>query len=227
MPQQISHSLDVKPEITLNVTRLVATCIKIAAHLGITQESLADFDAFASSATTELRRLVIDKENAFLLAWFDVTGVLEHPATNTPTFDDLEQAIGELRSGPSLAVADLLVLSPTTWSAIRREKDAMERYYFAPDPSAAEVNSVWGVPVVSTTACPDGEGWLIETTRVGRLLVRESMTVRMGFSGDDFVPNVVRYVAEERCFFAVERPSAVLHLTGLAPATARSSSKSK
>jgi HK97 family phage major capsid protein len=117
------------------------------------------------------------------------------------------------------------VLSPTTWSAIRREKDLQDRYYVAPDPSAAEVNSCWGVPVVSTTACPDGEGWLLDTTKAGRMIVREPLAVRMGVSGDDFVRNIVRYVCEERCFFAVERPSAVLHLTGLAPATVESRSK--
>jgi HK97 family phage major capsid protein len=211
-----------KPEITLNVTRQTAVCIKIAAHLGLTQESIADFDAFTSSATTELQRLVIDKENAFLLAWLNVAGILTHPATNTPTFDDIEEAIAELRSGPSLATADLLVVSPTTWSSIRREKDGMERYYVAPDPSVGEVNTVWGVNVVSTTAVPDGEGWLLDTTKAGRMIVREPMTLRVGFSGDDFVRNVVRYISEERCFYAVERPSAVLKLTGLAPETAKS-----
>jgi hypothetical protein len=89
----------------------------------------------------------------------------------------------------------------------------------------AEVNSVWGVPVVSTTACPDGEGWLLDTTRLGRLAVRESLTVRMGFGNDDFVRNIVRYVCEERCVLTVERPSAVLHITGLGSGTTRSKSK--
>jgi hypothetical protein len=71
------------------------------------------------------------------------------------------------------------------------------------------------VPVLETTACPDGEGWLLDTTKFGRLAVRETLTMRVGYSGTDFVQNVLRYVAEERCVLTVERPSAVLHLTTL------------
>ncbi|MGB5113547.1 MAG: phage major capsid protein [Mycobacterium sp.] len=218
-----------KPEITLNVTKLTATVVKIAAHLGLTWESVQDFDAFTSAATTELQRLITDKENAFILAWLNVAGILTHAAVNTPTFDDLEEAISKLRVGPSLAVANLLVVSPSTWSAIRREKDGMERYYVAPDPSVAEVNSAWGVPVVSTTACPDGEGWLLDTTRlVGcwsvSLWVFGSASPTTTSSRTSFAT-----CARSAACWAVERPSAVLHLTGLAPvtATARSGASSK
>jgi hypothetical protein len=70
----------------LNVTKLVATCIKIAAHLGLTWESIQDFDAFTSSATTELQRLVIDKENFFLLAWWDTH---RHPGAPGDQHPDL------------------------------------------------------------------------------------------------------------------------------------------
>jgi Phage capsid family len=210
----------VKPEVTLNTTKLVATAVKIAAHLGLTQESIFDFDAFTSSANTELQRLVIDAENAQVLGWLNTAGILTHPAATGPnavTFDDIEEAIAELRVGPSLATADLLVLNPATWSAIRREKDQQERYYVAPDPSLSEVSSVWGVPVVATTACPVADGWLLDTTKFGRLAVRETLVVRIGYSGDDFVRNVVRYVAEERCVLTVERPSAICRITGLTP----------
>jgi hypothetical protein len=36
---------------------------------------------------------------------------------------------------------------------------------------------------------------------------------------------VVRYVCEERCVLTVERPSAVLHLTGLSSSTTKSMAK--
>jgi hypothetical protein len=217
----------VKPEVTLNVTQLVATAVKLAAHLGLSWESMSDFDAFTSSATTELQRLVIDKENEFILAWLNTAGILTHAAVGTPQFDDIEEAIAELRSGPSLAVADLLVLSPSTWSALRREKNLQGTYYVAADPSVGEVSSIWGVPVVSTTVCPDGEGWLLDTTKFGRLAVRESLSVRIGFANDDFVRNIVRYVCEERCILTVERPSAVLHLTGLTATTTTTKASAK
>jgi hypothetical protein len=77
------------------------------------------------------------------------------------------------------------------------------------------VDRIWGVEVLETTVCPDGEGWLLDTTKFGRLAVREPLTVRIGYSGTDFVENVLRYVCEERCVLTVERPSAVLHITTL------------
>ena len=85
----------------------------------------------------------------------------------------------------------------------------------APDPSSDEVNQAWGVPVLETVVCPDGEGWLLDTTKFGRLALRESLIVRMGYANDDLVRNILRYVAEERCVLTVERPAAVLHLTTL------------
>jgi hypothetical protein len=47
------------------------------------------------------------------------------------------------------------------------------------------------------------------------------LALRIGYSGTDFVQNVVRYVAEERCVLTVERPAAVLHLTGFTTTTTR------
>lgn len=76
-----------------------------------------------------MQRLVIDAENSLILSWLDTTGILTHAATAAPvspatTFDDIEQAIAALRVGPSLATANLLVINPSTWSAIRRQKDS-------------------------------------------------------------------------------------------------------
>jgi capsid protein len=219
-----------KPEIVLTTTQITASAEKIAAHMGLTWESIQDWDAFTASATTELQRLVVDAENSLILSWLNTTGILTHAATAAPTppattFDDIEQSIAALRVGPALATADLLILNPASWSAIRRQKDSYGRYYVAPDPSRDEVDQVWGVPVLETTVCPDGEGWLLDTTKFGRLAVRETLALRIGYSGTDFVTNVLRYVCEERCVLTVERPAAVLHITTLPTAATTGSSK--
>lgn len=39
--------------------------------------------------------------------------------------------------------------------------------------------------------------------------------MRVGWSGDDFTRNLLRTVAEERLNLAVERPDAVMKITGL------------
>jgi hypothetical protein len=73
--------------------------------------------------------------------------------------------------------------------------------------------------VLTTTACITGDAFLVDTSRFGFAVIRESLTLRQGTSADDFVRNLVRWVAEERLTLAVERPQAVLMLTGL-PVTA-------
>jgi HK97 family phage major capsid protein len=120
------------------------------------------------------------------------------------------------------AVPDLFITSPSSWSALRRIKDTLNRYILSPDPSQGQVNSLWGVPVITTTAVPPGDGFLIDTNLFGAVIIREGLTVRQGLSEDDFVRNLVRFVAEERLNLATERPKAVLRLTNL-PTTAQTS----
>jgi HK97 family phage major capsid protein len=219
-----------KPEITLNTTKITAAAVKIAAHLGLSWESIQDWDAFTASATTELQRLVIDEENTQILSWLNTTGILTHAATAAPTppassYSDIEQAIAQLRVGPALATANLLILNPASWSAIRRQTNTLGNFLIG-DVTSDQVDQVWGVEVLETTVVPDGEGWLLDTTKFGRLAVRETLAVRIGYSGTDFVQNILRYVCEERCVLTVERPAAVLHITTL-PTTAATASTKK
>ena len=55
-------------------------------------------------------------------------------------------------AGSALAEPDLFITSPSSWSALRRIKDDLNRYILAADPSKDEVNSLWGIPVLVTTA---------------------------------------------------------------------------
>ena len=124
-------------------------------------------------------------------------------------------SIAAMRVGAALAEPDLLVLHPTTWSAIRRSKDSQNRYLVAPDPTADDANSVWGVEVLVTTVMAAGAGTLIDTKKFGKVLVREGLTLQTGSANDDFTKNLVRFVCEERLAPAVEPPAALLSITGL------------
>jgi hypothetical protein len=105
-------------------------------------------------------------------------------------------------------------LNPSTWSAIRRQTNTLGNFLIG-DVTVDPVDRVWGCEVLETTVCPAGEGWLLDTTKFGRLAVREVLALRIGYSGTDFVSNVLRYICEERCVLTVERPAAVLHITTL------------
>jgi hypothetical protein len=101
-------------------------------------------------------------------------------------------------------------------------------YYVAADPSTDQVEQVWGCPVLQSTAFAAGIGVLLDTTLMGRVAVRESLTLRIGWAGSDFTDNIVRQVTEERLNLAVERPAAICQITGLptaAPTEAKAVAK--
>lgn len=218
-----------KPEITLNTDKVLLQMLKLAAHTGTSWESVQDFGSWQGYVTGELARQIYDVENAQLLlgsgtdgnltGFTSVSGILTHIAGQGTTpitpLDDIELAITAMRTGPALAEPRVAVFHPDTWSAIRRQKDQLGRYLTSPDPTADEANSIWGVPVVTTTQFTPGDGLLIDTTKFGRVYWRDGLVLLMGYSGSDFTDNVIRFVAEERFNLAVERPAAVLHITGL------------
>jgi hypothetical protein len=52
-----------------------------------------------------------------------------------------------------------------------------------------------------------------------RAVIREPLITRIGYAGTDFTSNIVRFVSETRITQTIERPQAILKLTGL-PTTA-------
>jgi HK97 family phage major capsid protein len=230
-----------KPEVKLNLDHIDLVMKKIACHTAESWEVLQDLDVFTRYVQQELPLRLIETENhqllygrgdSFneLLGFWSTPSVLLHDCTpsamaasKTAYLDDIEESIEQLRSGPALAEPNLFVTSPSTWSALRRVKDDLNRYILAADPSQDEVNSIWGIPVLVTTKAVPGDGFLLDTTKFGRAIIREGLSVRQGTDSDDFTRNLLRWVWEERLNLACERPSAVLLLSAL-PVTASSGS---
>ncbi|MDD7814449.1 phage major capsid protein [Mycobacterium sp. CSUR Q5927] len=164
-----------------------------------------------------------DGTSGHLTGLSHTSGILIHDASadtgsNVTAIDSIEKSTAALRAGPSLATANLLVLHPNTWSALCRLKDSTGRFLFIgsdSDPSQVEATSIFGVPVLVTTQQAAGSALLLDTAKFGRALVRAPLTLKVGYTQDDFVRNIVRIIAEERFVLQVERPSAVLQVTGL------------
>jgi len=144
-----------KPEVVLNVDKLVATAVKLAAHLALSREISDDWSAFSQYATNELFKIVINTENQQLLnaagggadmtGFYATAGILTHDCaadvgTNETPLDSIEKSIADLRSGSALAEPDLFVLHPEDWSAMRRLKDTLGRFLLAPDPMGSSTS---------------------------------------------------------------------------------------
>jgi HK97 family phage major capsid protein len=201
-------------------------------NTAISHETLSDWEQWRSYVLTECFKQIIDLENSQLLngsgtgtnvlGFLQTSGILTHACASDPpsytAIDSIESSITQLRVGNALALQNpadgLLILSPSTWAAIRRIKTTTNQYV-AGDPLSAPIDRIWGVPVLVTTAMTAGTGLLLDTTKFGHALVREGLVMKQGFSGTDFVSNLTRYVFEERIALAVVRPQAVLAISGL------------
>jgi HK97 family phage major capsid protein len=214
-----------KPELVLDWTPTTLTARKIAVQSGVPDEVLADFGTFLAYLTSELARTVIEAENAQilngdgtgdnLLGLLNTSGMLTRAKATDTALDAVEQAIADLRTGPSYVDPDLLVFHPTTWSSIRRTKDTTGRYILGADPTAAEANTLWGLPVAVTTTMPIGTGLLGNMAEGTKAYIRQGITADLGVTGDDFIHNITRVRCEERLALGVTRPSALLKITGL------------
>ncbi|MDN4519604.1 phage major capsid protein [Mycolicibacterium austroafricanum] len=214
-----------KPELVFNTDRVILAVQKIACHSALSWESMSDWDAFTSYFLGELQRQVIDTENDELLngdgttghlaGLLNTSGILTHATATETGLDAVELAIAKMRTGAALAEANLFVVHPNTWSAIRRTKDGQDRYLVTADPTQGASKTLWGVEVLPTTTIAPGVGGLLDTRKFGHVVVREALALRTGTNDDDFTRNLQRWIAEERLALAVERPAAVCKITGL------------
>jgi HK97 family phage major capsid protein len=234
-----------KAEVVFQADALTKAAVKLAAHVGLTYEIITDFVAFQQYAGQELYKQIIDCENAEILAgdsvgtdmdgFYTTPGILTYNAAAAAApdtvWDSLDKSIAALRAGAALAEPDLLVLNPTDWSTIRRVKDAYGRYLVSPDPSDDQVNEAWGVPVLTTTQKPVGQGLFIDTKKFAYVAVREPLSMRVGYGVvggvSDLTANILRFVGEERLVLCVTRPAAVLAIKSLPTPTAADTKAAK
>jgi HK97 family phage major capsid protein len=107
-------------------------------------------------------------------------------------------------------------MSPTTWSKLRRTKDANKRPIVNTDPTAAESNSLYGVSVLTTTSCPVGTALVASFQQGAVAFVRRGITLDVSNQqGTNFVNNLTSLRAEERITIGCPRPAALLKVINL------------
>ena len=124
---------------------------------------------------------------------------------------------------------DGIVVHPTNWQAIRTAKDTSGQYYgggpfYGPyggpqGPAGASqfsVDSIWGVPVVVTSAITLGSALVGAFGQAAAVYRRQGVTVEATNSHSTwFADNITAIRAEERLALAVYRQSAFTVVTGL------------
>lgn len=210
-----------KPESSLSFDLQTSPVRTIAHWMQASKQVLADVPALQSYIDTRLRFGLELEEEEQLLAG-DGTGqnLLGIIPQATP-FDEARRRVGDTRidivrramTQVRLAEyrASAIVMHPSDWEEIELTKDANQRYIWA-NPSGLLGPTLWGLPVIDTTAVEEGEFLVGNFLMAAQIWDREDANVEISTEDrDNFVKNMVTIRAEERLALTVFRPEAIVY----------------
>lgn len=134
-------------------------------------------------------------------------------AASDTKIDMLRHAILEVNAGTQEFPVDGIVLHPANWQEIEliktEEGGANKGQYIMGGPANTAAPTIWGKPVVVTTAMPLGK-FLVGSFQLGAALFdRMDAVIDVSTENEDyFIKNKVAIRAEERVAMPVYRPSA-------------------
>lgn len=219
-----------KPESTLEFDDRDEPVRKIATLLPVTDEMLDDVPALQAYINQRLVRFIREKEEDSLLNGAgtpDLDGLLGRVPTSNPDHADVYSDVADANMadhifhGLSLVRQDAfvepngIVIHPADWEALRLLKDEALQYFGGGPFSGAygngafqNYNSLWGKPVVVTSAITEGTA-LVGSFSEAAVLRKGGIAVEASNSHDDFFAfNKTAIRAEERLGLAVFRPAA-------------------
>jgi HK97 family phage major capsid protein len=220
-----------KPASALAITNVTENLKKIAHTIKITDETLQDADAVRSYVDGRMVLGVQIKEEQQLYAGTgsgsQLVGITARSGLQTAQakstdagVDAIYKQITNIRK--SFLEPDAIVMHPTDWQNIRLTTDSNSQYYAGGPFSGAygngmpNIDTMWGLKVVVTTAATAGTALVGAFAQSAQLFRKGGLTVEATNSNeDDFLTNLVAIRAEERILLAVYYPAGFGTVTGL------------
>ena len=216
------NPVGLKPESNITFEADSAPVVTIAHWVHASKQVLSDVPMLQSYIDGRLRAGLKLKEEDQLLKGSGVGLNIDGIYTQATAYSqpagavvDTETQIDRLRLAMLQVVlseyaADGIVLHPTDWANVELLKTSDKAYLFA-NPRFLATPSLWGLPVVPTTAMTQSD-FLVGTFGGGLAVQgwdREDITLSIATQDDrDFVKNMVKLLVEERVALTVYRPSA-------------------
>ena len=211
-----------KPESNITFEADSAPVVTIAHWVHASKQVLADVPMLQSYIDGRLRAGLKLKEEDQLLNGSGVGLNIDGIYTQATAYSqpsgavvDSETQLDRLRLALlqvalSEYAADGIVMHPTDWANVELLKTTDKAYLFA-NPRFLATPSLWGLPVVPTTAMTQSD-FLVGTFGGGLAVQgwdREEISLSIATQDDrDFVKNMVKLLVEERLALTVYRPSA-------------------
>ncbi len=225
----VAEGLD-KPESTLIMASVDEPVRKIATFLPVADEMLEDVAQLESYINGRLALFVQQAEEAQLYGGTGIapnllgivsrTGVQTQAKGTDSVPDAIFKAMTKVRN--TFLEPDGIVMHPSDYEDIRLAKDANQQYYgggpFMGPYGVGGVSgdSLWGKPVVVTTAATAGTALVGAFRTAAQVFRRNTLSVEASNSHSDFFrKNLTAIRAEQRLGLAVFRPSAFCTVTGV------------
>lgn len=210
-----------KPESSLEFT-LQSTPVRTIAHwIQASKQILQDVPALQSYIDTRMRfGLEIEEETQILSGDGTNQNLLGLIPQATPydvsrtkpgdtRIDIVRRAMTQVRLAEYRA--DAIVLHPSDWEEIELTKTDEGAYIWA-NPRGLLGPTLWGLPVIDTTAVEEGEFLVGNFQMAAMLWDREEAVVDISTEDrDNFIKNMVTIRAEERLALEVSRPEALIY----------------
>lgn len=212
------------PEAQLKLEEKTIPVRKIAVYLPVTDELFEDVPRAESYVNNRLPFMIrqrldlqILRGNGTapnLLGTENVPGIISQAKGADPTMDALYKAMNRIRT-EGFAEPNVIFMSPLKWESVRLLRTADGQYIWG-HPSQMGPATVWGIPVVETTAAPPTKALLGDYANFAELAVRRGIDVQVSNSHADFFINGKLAIrADVRVAVAHYRPTAFAEVTGL------------
>jgi HK97 family phage major capsid protein len=223
---ELQQKVDVGPVLQAKETEFST----VAGLARVSRQMFDDFSDVAGFLPVELYKAVVLEENNQILngdgTGDNQLGLFNTPGALTETFtaggpdtqiDALVEAANKIRVGGAYADADLIILHPTDWTAIRRLKTTLGSYILDPnDPNTlGGVDNIFGIRVITTTQCPAGQAVVLDSKIAVTVWFRLGMEILSNPFGSGFETNEWVYRGEERFGLGVQYENALCLVDGL------------
>lgn len=210
-----------KPESSMNFELQTAPVRTLAHWVQASKQVLADVPQLQSYIDTRLRFGLELVEEEQLLAGDGTGQNLLGLIPQATAYDTSRSRVGDTRidtirrAMTQVRIAeyrpDAIVLHPNDWEEIELTKDVNQRYIWA-NPAGLVGPTLWGLPVIDTTAVEEGEFLVGNFMMSAQIWDREDATVDVSTEDrDNFIKNMVTIRAEERLALTVYRPEALIY----------------
>lgn len=212
------------PEAALGLEEKSVQVRKIPVFLPVTDETFEDEPRAESYVQNRLPFMIRQRLDLQilrgsgtapnLLGTENVSGILSQAKGADPVPDALYKGMRRIRD-TGFAEPSVVFITPEKWEPVRLLRTA-DGIYIWGHPSTPGPATIWGVPVVETTAAPSTKALLGDYTNFSELAVRRGIDVQVSNShGDFFVRGKLAVRADIRCAVIHYRPTAFCEVTGL------------